>query len=293
MRRKITRFLLALTGLTLLSLGLWYWESIPSHEESQKSRTQRLFTPLVEAVSWVAEGMVVGLEYVVTSGMVRKENALLKEQAAQLRMENAVLREAVARYENLQAGALLAEMRQWRLIPANVIALSGKTWARGHMLDIGSRQEVQEGDPVLDSDGLVGVIIRVTPRSSIMQLLNDARTNIGVMVLPERLRGVVKGTSKKDELELTLDLPTNTLKSGLAVVTSGMEDSLYPRGLPVGEVVSQKNNIFGQTVYTLRPYSRLQGLWEVLVLLTEPTSDADTPPSLSLNPAPAQQEKEE
>lgn len=304
-----TAILLLLVGVPL---ALWVWEfSRPEQETAGRSTVQGVLSPGVRFTSWVSRKTAGALEYLVISGQARKENAAAREEIARLRAENAALRETILKFQRLDGAAALAEMNAWKGIAADVVARSGRPWTRSLVINRGSGSGVEAGDPVLHRDGLVGVVARVSPWTATVQLLNDPRTAVGVMVLPSRVYGVVLGVGKSGSLELMLEepstassdlrggetggpalTPASAPRAGERVVTSGMSNSLYPPGLAVGEVSGESvENRFGQSVARVRPFVELGRVEEVLVLKAGRETHRFEEPEPSMEKAPDEQEQ--
>ena len=98
----------------------------------------------------------------------------------------------------------------------------------------GSQHNIQAGQAVVDSKGVIGQVTRVYPFSSEVTLITDKNLSIPVQVERNQLRAIAFGQSGN-----TLDipyLPTNVdIKIGDKLVTSGI-DGIYPSGLAVATV---------------------------------------------------------
>jgi rod shape-determining protein MreC len=291
--------LLTSLAVLLLVLGIpvsaWVLESSrPESGRTARSTAQGVLSPVARFLEWTASGMSGALEYVVTTGKVREENAANREKIAQVRAENAVLREAIAKYQRLAPPLALAEINAWKVIEADVVAREGRPWTRSVVINRGAGAGVEVGDPVLHRDGLAGLVVRVTPWTATVQMLSDPRTAIGAVTLPTRAPGIVTGKGESGVLELTPRDPKSPPHPGQRVITSGTWNSLYPRGLEIGEVGALKRNQFGQTVGEVRPFVRFEDVEEVLVLKTGTKARpgaAETPAGESTAPAPESEDR--
>lgn len=248
--------------------GIWVWESVrPERAGAARADLQGAMSPFARSTAWVARKMSGALEYIVTAGHVRRENKALKLENGRLRIENNALREALKRYERLDAAAQLAEVRGWSVVEADVIAYGPSRWPHGIVVNRGAQDGVDAGDPVMHLSGLVGVVLQTTDRTADIQTLTDPQAAVGVVVLPSRARGVVRGRGRSDRLEIVLEDPDMPLRPGQIVATSGMKGSLYPRGLEVGVVGNLRTNRFGQTVADVEPSTVFSRIEEVLILV--------------------------
>jgi len=207
----------------------------------------------------------------------RGENSRLKTQLVKAReqavagqealQENAELRKLV----ELDRGPALASSGYKEVI-ARVIGRSPTLWRSSVVLDVGSGDGVRVDDPVISGDGLIGRIASAGPGSSQVMLLTDHDSAISAKVVPPGVQGVIKPEVGNPE-ELILDFidSTKDVHGGMAVVTAGWRaqglESLFPPGLPVGEVTQA--SIFEREAkeqVPVRPYADLRNLDLVQVL---------------------------
>ncbi|MFP4381351.1 MAG: rod shape-determining protein MreC, partial [Candidatus Sumerlaeia bacterium] len=279
MKNRAFKIFALLALVLIVSTGVWVVESFREDEGAgARNLLQSIVSPLTRFTGWMSRKVSGGLEYLVISGQLREENRNYRDMIAQLRAENGYLRETLAEYERLNPGAVFAEIRGWDGIPADVMAWSGKPYPRSLVINKGTSDGVEMGDPVMYAEGLAGVVARASQWTSTIQLLNDTRTAVGVVVLEKRARGVVSGAGQDGLLQIILENPNISLKPGMRVASSGMENSLYPRGLPIGLIGQVHQNRFGESVYEVIPYVEFDQVQEVLVLKTRvKTATTDKP----------------
>ncbi len=137
----------------------------------------------------------------------------------------------------------------------------------------GSRNGVRVNDPVVTADGLVGLVTRVTPRTARVQLLTDQGAAVSAVNLPTRAEGIVRhARGTRETLVLDRVRKQDVIEVGDDVVTAGWRasglSSLYPKGIPIGEVssVGQTDTDLFQQVQ-VDPYVDFGSLDAVLVLV--------------------------
>jgi rod shape-determining protein MreC len=115
-------------------------------------------------------------------------------------------------------------------------------------------------------DGVVGKVRDVWPHTSQLLLINDVASGAGVILVPSRIRGILRGTAN-GQVQINNLTADSRIKIGDQVVTSG-GDRVFPRGIPVGEVQSIAPDPQHQpyTAITIKPYANLMRLEEVLVI---------------------------
>jgi rod shape-determining protein MreC len=207
----------------------------------------------------------------------RGENSRLKAELVTVRrqavagqealQENAQLRKLV----ELDRGPALAESA-YAPVTARVIARSPTVWNSAVTIDVGSGDGAKVDDPVISGDGLVGLIASTQGGSAQVTLITDHASAVSAKVVPGGVQGVIR-PDVGDPEDLILDFidSTKDVHGGQAVVTSGWRAqglaSLFPPGLPVGEVTSASivEQEASQQVH-LRPYADVANLDLVQVL---------------------------
>jgi len=204
------------------------------------------------------------------NGRLRDELVGVRRQAVagqEALQENAQLRKLV----ELDGGPALAESA-YEPVTARVIGRSPTVWNSTVTIDVGSGDGVAVDDPVISGDGLVGLVASAQGGSAQVTLITDHTSGVSAKVVPEGVQGVIRPDIGDPE-DLILDFidSTKDVHRGQAVVTSGWRAqgiaSLFPPGLPVGEVTSAPivEQEASQQVH-LRPYADIANLDLVQVL---------------------------
>ncbi|MFC1466754.1 MAG: rod shape-determining protein MreC [Candidatus Brachytrichaceae bacterium NZ_4S206] len=161
---------------------------------------------------------------------------------------------------------------------ANVIAGDVSPFVRYITIDVGERDGIQVGMPVVAGGlALVGRVGEVSYATSQVQLLTDPASFINVRLVESRASGTVAGTS--EGILLLQNVPqTEELKPGDLIVTSGLGGTL-PQALPIGiveRVISQDVETSRQAI--VRPGVDFDKLEAVLVI-TRPLASQAMPPT--------------
>ena len=161
---------------------------------------------------------------------------------------------------------------------ANVIAGDVSPFVRYITIDVGERDGIQVGMPVVAGGlALVGRVGEVSYATSQVQLLTDPASFINVRLIESRASGTVAGTS--EGILLLQNVPQGeALKAGDLIVTSGLGGTL-PQALPVGvveRVISQDVETTRQAI--VRPGVDFDKLEAVLVI-TRPLASQALPPT--------------
>ena len=187
----------------------------------------------------------------------------LLEQNKELRRELQQMKswkEAALQLE--QENARLLDLNQLRLdtklthVSGIVIADSGSPFRQSVLLNIGSRDGIQDGWAAMDGLGLVGRISGVGSSTSRVILLTDNASQIPVIVQPSGQRAILMGDNSfapPVEFIENVDL----VRPGDRVITSG-GGGVLPAGLLVGTLAMDPNGRL--RVRLVADYERLEFL---------------------------------
>ncbi len=197
---------------------------------------------------------------------VRRDNEKLRETIKVLNRRVIDANEAVVANERLKKLLDLKTSLSVPSVTASIIGEDGSPWFKTILIDRGSADGLQEGMPVVASDGVVGMVVKVDSSSARVQLLTDHASGIAGVIQRSRARGIVKGMGR-GACRLEFTLREDDVKVGDTVVTSGI-GRIFPKGLPLGEITMVRKGSYGifQTI-EIRPAVNLSRLEEVIVLL--------------------------
>jgi len=231
-------------------------------------------TPIERAVihsqEWVKN---LWTTYVYLHG-VRRENRELRAEIGQMKIEEARLAEDARMAHRIQALLAFKEQYVDSTIAAQVIGTSGSEQSRVLYIDKGSNDGITVDMAVITPSGIVGKIAQVFPDSAQVLPINDQFSGVGAALKDSRLQGILKG-APNGATTLQYIMSDEKVVPGEEVVTSG-GDRIFPKGLPVGKVVSSEP---GKDLFLnirVIPSARLDQLEEVLVVtkITEKMPDA-------------------
>jgi rod shape-determining protein MreC len=176
-----------------------------------------------------------------------------RSEAERLRAENEDLRQQLARTEvNAAENAALRGLLDYREGPrfpddydgvaAQVISRSG-AFAQAIVIGAGANDGVRLEDTVVNEDGLIGLVTRVSTHSSRVTLLTDEQSAVSAMVVGSKAAGVVRhGRGARTTLILDRVPKEESVREGDTVVTAGWStpqlSSRYPKGIQIGRVTS-------------------------------------------------------
>ncbi len=121
-------------------------------------------------------------------------------------------------------------------IASRVVAESPGNFQRAFSIDKGTNSGVAVGMPVVDGAGLVGRIIDVTDRQSTVLLVTDAGSSVSARNSRSGIVGLATGGGPSQLLNFELVAANGDCQPGDVLVTSGLQGSVYPAGIPIGSV---------------------------------------------------------
>ncbi len=225
---------------------------------------------VVHAQKWVQNGWT---NYVYFRG-IRRENRELRAQIERMKIEDARLSEDARMARRVQTLLEFKEQYVESTVAAQVIGTSGSEQSRVLYIDKGSKDGIKTDMAVITPTGIVGKIVQVFPASAQVLPINDQFSGVGAVLKDTRLQGILKG-AQNGTTTLQYIMSDEKVEPGEEVLTSG-GDRIFPKGLPVGRVVSVEP---GKDLFLnirVIPSARLDQLEEVLVVtkITEKMPDA-------------------
>lgn len=222
-----------------------------------------LLAPFNQGIHGVIEsGADAWREYVWLVG-ARTENEELRAELDALRMQKQTLERELGRIERSSTlVSYQADLASTTLL-AEVVGGGASSSAKEIIIDKGSADGIAAGMAVITSEGVVGRIQAAHSGSSLVVLINDVDAAVGAILEDTRVRGVLKGVGGR-ECRLEYINPDVPVRIGETIYTSGA-DRIFPKGLPVGEVVNIEQAADSQTIL-VRPFAKLDRLDEVLVV---------------------------
>lgn len=206
---------------------------------------------------------------------VQGEFDAIKSELEQVRLELQLTREELRRVGRI------AELKKWNYADglvfrlADVIGFSAKGRSAEWIIGLGSADGVEVNAPAVGREGLAGVVREVSNRSARLQALTDPMSAVGVAAAKGRGRGIVFGRGRGAPLEFVPEDETVAITVGEVLVTSGFENSIYPKGLVVGRITARRTNFRGLEYGVVEPAEKFNTLEEVLVIQRTPEAEPE------------------
>ncbi len=195
----------------------------------------------------------------------KKKNGELQKKLETLQFQNQKLSELEKENERLRRLLHFMDQRPGTLIAARVIGEDVTNWFKCIIIDKGRGNGLSEKMPIVTPEGVVGQAVEVNQWHTKVMILIDTNSAIDVYVTGKQARGILSGTGRTT-LKMKYVLKNDDIEAGDRLITSG-KDGVYPKGLPVGVVISVNKNVVGLFAEVeVMPFNNFRKLDEVLVV---------------------------
>jgi len=275
-----------LVAVSLILLTAYFGESPSSPLHSVQRGIVEVLSPIQEGASKVLSPFRDVANWVSDTLNAKSEVKELRRENEKLESELAQANQRDIDYPQLESEVKLYQgptsISAYQPVTADLIARSPTVWYARMTVDKGSDDGVHLNDPVVGDGALVGKVSVVDPTVSIVTLITDptfaaaAEVQLGNQAGET---GVLRpDTGNPNELVLQgLPKPSGSQPaplSGDQVVTAGFDDpsdpqlrSLYPAGLPIGQVSDANiNNLINNGAIEVSPGADLRDLAFVQIL---------------------------
>lgn len=227
------RLLVSVLILALLGLFMVWRIDSPRVERLRAQIVNRV----VPSFDWIMTP-VNGLVSIATDfrsyQKLLEQNADLKRELQQMK----AWREAAVQLE--QRNSKLMDLNNLKLDPkltyvtGVVLADSGSPFRQSVLINVGARDGIRDGWPVMDGIGLVGRISGVGRDTARVLLLTDSNSRVPVTLQPSGQRAILAGdNTMRPPLDFVED--TDQVRPGDRVVSSG-DGGVFPADLLIGQV---------------------------------------------------------
>lgn len=229
----IRRLLIGILAVVLLALVILWRIDSPRVERLRMQIVDRF----VPSFGWA----MAPVRGVVSLASDYRSYQRLLEQNANLRRELQQMkswREAALQLE--QRNAKLLDLNNLKLDPkltyisGEVLADSGSPFRQSVLINVGTRDGIVDGWPVMDGIGLVGRISGVGENTSRVVLLTDSNSRIPITIQPSGQHAVVSGDNTMRPPVMFVE-NDDAVRPGDRVVTSG-DGGVFPADLLVGQL---------------------------------------------------------
>ena len=259
--------------LVLLSIALitiYFRESSGGGLHQVQSAGATVLRPFEIAADRVSRPFRDAYGYFAGLVHAKSQNNRLRHEVEQLRQRETLNLSAASENSDLRKKLHFINSpsfpRGYGYVTAPIIAQPQAAYQQQVTIGAGSSSGIRQFDPVVTGEGLVGTVVRVAHNVSLVSLLTDDTTSVSAIDVKTGAQGVVKAGASFDHVG-----KDQQVEQGDLLVTAGWKSaglsSIYPRGIPIGQVTSVgQNEVDLYKHVQLQPFVNFKTLSSLVVL---------------------------
>ena len=202
-----------------------------------ENATAKLVTPIQNGLTHLKNKINGNNSFFTDINNLQAENEELKKKNSELEQDLRKLETIKTENDSLKEYMNLTEKyADYKTIPADVINRDISNYAKTIVINLGSKDGVQEGMTVIGDEGLAGYIISVTDSTAKVQTIVDTASSVSSLMSTTRDPIVCKGTLEDTSSLRATYIPTDAqIIQGDSIETSGI-GGIYPKGIHIGTV---------------------------------------------------------
>jgi rod shape-determining protein MreC len=255
---------LVLASVTLLTVGL---RDAPVVRDVREGASA-VISPVEGAADAVTRPFRNAWHGVTDYEDLRDENEQLRQQVADGDASEVRQSDAEQQLSELSAALDLPYAGDVPTVAARVVSGPRSNFSHAIEIDKGTDDGLAVGMPVVTGAGLVGRVSRASGSEATVELLTDPDYRVGVRVASSGELGTARGRGRDEPMtvDTAIDIDAE-VADGTGLVTSGVDRSAYPAGIPVGEVTSTRQGSGGLALdLVIEPLADIDNLSYVSVM---------------------------
>ncbi len=259
---------LVLASVTLVVFGL---RDVPIVRDLREG-VAAVVSPVEGAVSAVTSPVRNAWHGITDYEDIKDENDRLHAELAEADAAEIGRSDAETQLEDLSASLNLPFAGDVPKVTARVVSGPRSNFSHAVEIDKGTDDGVVVGMPVATGGGLVGRVMQATGGSAQVELVTDPEFRVGVRLATTGDLGTARGQGRDEPLAVDSSIsPRAEVAPGTGMVTSGIDRSAFPPGIPVGTVASVRQGSGGLALeLVLEPLVDVDQLSYVTVLQWQP-----------------------
>ncbi len=226
--------LLVLTAVTLLTLdersgGLGVVDTV-------RGGARDALAPVRDATDSAVRPVANFFQGIIQYGRLEDANTRLREQLAARDAELAEAADARRERQELLDQQQLEFAGDIPAVSARVVLASASNLDLTVEINRGRQSGVSPGMPVVNGAGLVGRVVDVSRTRATVLLVSNPTSSVGIRLAGSGEVGVASGRGAGSPLQVDNVDPAAKVAPDEPAVTSGLQQSIYPPGIPVGRV---------------------------------------------------------
>lgn len=213
---------------------------------------------------------------VFSTSSLRSENETLRRKNAELMLKVNKLRDYEVTNRELKGLVGIKDTTTFPLLPATIISKSLSRSQNVFTLNKGENDGIKPGMPVINDQGLVGIIYNTSGDFSIVRTLKNSELKLAVKNQRSRVDGLMKWNGS--DLVIVNVPKTYDIKPNDIIVTSDIS-SIIPFTIPVGKVVELtqvETGIFNEVRLTpMADLDRSENIFVIKVVQSKQKNDLE------------------
>lgn len=212
-----------------------------------ENAVSKLVTPVQNGLAHLKNKINGNNEFFTDINALKTENEELKKKNSELEQDLRKLETIKNENQSLKEYMKLTEKyADYKTVPADVINRDISNYSKTIVINVGTKQDVQEGMTVIGDEGLVGYIVSVTDNTAKVQTIVDTASSVSSLMSTTRDPIVCKGTLENNYTLKAMYIPTEAqIIQGDSIETSGI-GGIYKKGIHIGtveQIVNTNNSI--------------------------------------------------
>ncbi|MDD2417670.1 MAG: rod shape-determining protein MreC [Oscillospiraceae bacterium] len=261
----------ALAAVALFLIGMMiYSASTDGVSSIPATLTGAIVSPLQSLGASISNGFDDFIGIFTDSKELRKQNKKLQKEVNELRDKQVELDDLRRRNKlYLQYLELKEQNPDYKFADCRVIYVDPNDKYGNFTINAGQLSGVEDNQPVITPNGLVGVTYEVGLNFSKVRTILDPATQVSATVSRTNSGGVTGGSlslAQLGRLRLNYLQRNSGVDAGDIVVTSG-KGGIYPSNLHIGSTTEVKSESDGLTIYALiEPFVNIRDVTDVFVI---------------------------
>jgi rod shape-determining protein MreC len=280
--RRRRALLLLLVALSLILLTAYFGEAPGGRLHAVQRGFLTILSPIQDGANKALKPVRDAFGWIGDTVHAKSQRDQLRKQVDKLRREVIANQSEKSSYRELLALYHLdnqLSISNYHPVTATVVEKSPNIWYSTVIIDRGEAAGIHVNDPVINAEGLVGRVTQVASNGAQVSLITDSTMGVSARLGSTPATGIVQPKVGEPNNLLLQYLPASAqANKGDYVVTSGTvsspDDSLYPPGIPIGQVTSVNEESAYRSV-NVHPLADLHNLDVVQVL----TAAQNSPPA--------------
>ena len=193
-----------------------------------------------------------------------KDFKKLQELNAKLTLENTLLKSRVIENNKLRAMLGFKNQKLYPLIAGEVVSKHGSVFNGQFIINLGTRDSITKGMPVITEKGIVGMVTNVSDKFSTVNHIYNSEFNVAVTFAENNTEGILSWNGRT---LIVRNIPTTThVEKDYKVITSDFS-TIFPAKIPVGKVSRVESSAAGLlSDIVIVPFEDIESVGNIFVM---------------------------